>query len=77
MAKKKTRPDGWPGTFCMPFGKHQGEMLDNIEISYLVFIRDNMNLYGNTKEAVEAYLKKNRQNVQAYYRRSQRTWMDR
>jgi hypothetical protein len=74
MSKK---PDGYPGSYVMPFGKHKGLSLDEIDIPYLVTLAEKVKLYGATKDAVDSYLKKNRRHVQEFHRRRSSTWADR
>lgn len=40
----------------MPFGKHQGEDIADIPTGYLRWLRDNVDLFGELADAVEAEL---------------------
>jgi hypothetical protein len=45
------------GEFELNFGKHRGEKLRNVPVSYLVWVLENFDgLYTTTKTAIEKYL---------------------
>lgn len=44
------------GRFIFPFGKHKGEMLKDVPVSYLLWALDLSNLLPRTRTAIEKYL---------------------
>jgi hypothetical protein len=44
------------GRFMMPFGKHKGEMLKEVPVSYLLWVLDLSNLQPRTRTAIEKFL---------------------
>lgn len=43
-----------PQRTVMPFGKHKGEFLGDIPLSYLIWVYENTELRGKLKEDVKA-----------------------
>lgn len=44
------------GPFTLGFGKHKGEPIDRVPLPYLMWLREQDNLYPATRAAVEAEL---------------------